>query len=120
MMTTSTTVMPAELKPFLNHVYELKKGVRRMALYTTNRKFEPFIINRLDNQKIKYYIQSLGSERINIFFGHAECVNMICKVVDKPLNKLTPEEDFILGALLGYDLSIQCQRYCKRKGKIAS
>ena len=47
-----------------------------------------------------------------MFFRDGECVNMICKVVDKPLNKLTPEEDFILGALLGYDLSIQCRRYC--------
>ncbi len=109
-----------ELKPFLNHIYELKKGVRRMALYTTNKKFEEFIVTRLKNQKIKYYIQSLSNQRINIFFGHNECVNMICKVVNKPLNKLTPEEDFILGALLGYDLSMQCKRYCKKKYEIES
>ena len=113
---TAITIEPAEVKPFLNHIYELKKGVRQMALYTTNRRFEEFIIKRLNSQKIKYYIQSLGNQRINIFFGQAACINMICKVIDKPLNKLTPEEDFILGALLGYDLSIQCQRYCKRKG----
>ena len=31
-------------------------------------------------------------------------------------NQLTPEEDFILGAMLGYDLCAQCERYCKRKG----
>ena len=109
-----------ELKPFLNHVYELKKGIRQMALYTTNKKFEEFIIKRLNSQKIKYYIQYLDNQRINIFFGHNECVNMICKVVNKPLNKLTPEEDFILGALLGYDISMQCQRYCKMKDKIES
>lgn len=28
---------------------------------------------------------------------------------------LTPEEDFILGAMLGYDICAQCERYCKRK-----
>ena len=35
--------------------------------------------------------------------------------VDKPLNKLTPEEDFMLGIMLGYDISMQCERYCKPK-----
>ena len=31
--------------------------------------------------------------------------------------KLSPEEDFMLGALLGYDICAQCERYCKRKCK---
>lgn len=26
-----------------------------------------------------------------------------------------PEEDFMLGIMLGYDISMQCERYCKRK-----
>ena len=38
-------------------------------------------------------------------------------MVDKPLNQLTPEEDFILGAMLGYDICAQCERYCARKNK---
>ena len=33
---------PADLKVFLNHIYEFKKGVRRMVLYTTNKKYEDF------------------------------------------------------------------------------
>ena len=36
MMTSDA--FPADLKVFLNHVYEFKKGVRNMVLYTTNRK----------------------------------------------------------------------------------
>jgi len=32
-------INPVELKVFLNHIYELKKGVRQMVLYTTNRKY---------------------------------------------------------------------------------
>ncbi len=36
-------------------------------------------------------------------------------VVTRPLNELTPEEDFMLGALLGYDIRMQCERYCQRK-----
>lgn len=34
---------------------------------------------------------------------------------NKPLSQLTPEEDFILGAMLGYDICAQCERYCERK-----
>ena len=32
----------------------------------------------------------------------------------RPLQLLSPEEDFILGALLGYDICMQCERFCKR------
>ena len=41
-MTISPNKLPADLKVFLNHVYEYKKGVRRMVLYTVNRKYESF------------------------------------------------------------------------------
>lgn len=37
--------------------------------------------------------------------------------VTRPLHELTPEEDFILGAMLGYDICVQCERYCERKNK---
>ncbi len=110
------TIDPTELKPFLNHLYEFKKGVRKMVLYTMSKRFENFVINRLGNQNIPYHIQPLNDNKINIFFGKTECIDIICKMVDKPLNKLSPEEDFILGTLLGYDLSVQCERYSKRKG----
>ena len=33
------------------------------------------------------------------------------------LDDVTPEEDFILGAMLGYDICAQCERYCERKGR---
>ena len=35
---TAPDINPVELKVFLNHIYEYKKGVRQMVLYTTNRK----------------------------------------------------------------------------------
>lgn len=38
-------------------------------------------------------------------------------MVTRPLNLLTPEEDFILGAMLGYDICAQCKRYCTRKAR---
>lgn len=110
-----TDINPVELKVFLNHVYELKKGVRQMVLYTTNRKYESFAVNRLKNQRIKYVIQDIDDDRINLFFGREECIKAIQMIVNRPLNKLTPEEDFILGAMLGYDICGQCKRFCSRK-----
>lgn len=108
-------INPSELKVFLNHLYELKKGVRQMVLYTTNKKYEEFAVRRLRNQRITFIIQQVDEERINLFFGKEECINAIRLMVTRPLHLLSPEEDFILGAMLGYDICGQCRRYCSRK-----
>lgn len=50
-------INPVELKVFLNHIYELKKGVRQMVLYTTNKRYEDFAVKRLRSQRIKFVIQ---------------------------------------------------------------
>ena len=101
----------------MNHIYEYKKGVRRMVLFTFNKKYEDFAIRRLKSQNIKYIIQSVGNDRLNLYFGREECLNAIHMIVTRPLNLLSPEEDFMLGAMLGYDICSQCERYCERKGK---
>ena len=62
-----------------------------------------------------YIIQPVGNDKINLFFGRKECINAIRFLVTQPLNKLSPEQDFILGAMLGYDICAQCKRYCERK-----
>ena len=31
--------VPGEIRIFLNHVYEFKKGVRNMVLYTMNKEY---------------------------------------------------------------------------------
>ena len=116
---TISDINPVELKVFLNHIYEFKKGVRQMVLYTTNKKYEAFAVKRLTDQKISYIIQPVGNGRINLFFGRKECIEAIRLVVKQPLNKLSPEEDFILGAMLGYDICAQCERYCERKVRCA-
>ena len=108
-------INPVELKVFLNHIHEFKKGVRQMILYTTNRKYEDFAVRRLDNQKINYLIQPVGTDKINLFFGRKECINASRYLVNRPLNQLSPEEDFILGAILGYVICAQCKRSCERK-----
>lgn len=117
-MVSSPDILPIDLKVFLNHVYEYKKGVRRMVLYTVNRKYEAFAIARLKSQKIDYLIQPVTDTRINLFFGRCECIQAIRHLIDRPLNMLSPEEDFILGAMLGYDICVQCERYCSRKERM--
>lgn len=116
---TISDINPVELKVFLNHIYEFKKGVRQMVLYTTNKKYEAFAVKRLTDQKISCVIQPVGNGRINLFFGRKECIEAIRLLVRQPLNKLSPEEDFILGAMLGYDICAQCERYCERKVRCA-
>ena len=44
-------IHPVELKVFLNHIYELKKGVRQMVLYTTNKRYEDFAVKRLVHRR---------------------------------------------------------------------
>lgn len=88
---------PVDLKVLMNHIYEYKKGVRRLVLYTFNRKYESFAITRLERQNIDYIIQPVGNDRLNLFFGKKECLDAIRMIVTKPLCQLTPEEDFYPG-----------------------
>ena len=45
-----------------------------MVLYTMSKEHEEFAIRRLKNQKISYMIQEVGTNKINLFFGKAECM----------------------------------------------
>lgn len=108
-------VTSVDMKVLMNHIYEYKKGVRRMVLYTFNKRYEKMAVTRLEHQGISYIIQPVGNQCLNLFFGRKECLDAIRLMVTRPLNELTPEEDFILGAMLGYDICAQCERYCERK-----
>lgn len=112
-----TTRLPEDMKVLVNHIYEFKKGVRRMVLFTFNKRYEQFAVTRLQHQNISYVIQPVGNDRLNLFFGKKECLDAIRLMITKPLCLLTPEEDFILGAMLGYDICAQCERYCERKSR---
>lgn len=110
-----TEIIPIDLKVLMNHIYEYKKGVRRMILFTMNKRYEQFAIQRLKRQNIPYVLQPAGKNTLNLYFGKKECLDAIRLIATRPLNELTPEEDFILGAMLGYDICAQCERYCERK-----
>ena len=120
-MVMTSTGIPGEIKVFLNHIYEYKKGVRNMVLCTLNKCYEPIAVERLESQKICFIKQEASDRCVNLYFGKPECIETIRLLVTRPLNQLSPEEDFILGAMLGYDICVQCRRYCHRKnGNTAS
>jgi hypothetical protein len=110
-----TEILPPDMKVLMNHIYEYKKGVRQMVLFTFNKRYENYATARLKRQNISYILQPVGNDRINLFFGRKQCLETIRLMVTRPLSQLTPEEDFILGAMLGYDICAQCERYCERK-----
>ncbi len=114
-MPMQTEILPPDMRVLTNHIYEYKKGVRRMVLFTFNKKYEEIATARLRRQNIGYIVQPVGNDRVNLFFGRQECLDAIRLMVTRPLNLLSPEEDFILGAMLGYDICAQCERYCERK-----
>jgi len=114
------TTISTEMKVLMNHIYELHKGVRQMVLFTCNKKYGEQAVSRLESQGIPYILQAAGQKNLNVYFGRQECMEAIRRLITRPLNELTPEEDFILGALLGYDICAQCERYCKRKDSFSS
>ena len=111
----TTTAIPTAMKVLMNHIYELHKGVRHRVLFTCNNKYGEQVVSRLESQGIPYILQPAGRQNVNVYFGRRECLEAIRLFVTRPLHQLTPEEDFILGAMLGYDICAQCERYCKRK-----
>lgn len=102
-----------ELKVFVHHIYEYKKGLRSLILTTEKKSNENYIKYRLEKDEIPYVIHDIDKDKINVYFGSEDCINVV-KTFSKKLSKLSPEQDFMLGIMLGYDKILQCQRYMKR------
>lgn len=103
-------------KIFIHHVYEYQKGVRDLVLHTMNSDEENMVKDVLKRKKIDYFIQKVTEKKINIFFGDRRCVNVIKSFENHSLSKLTDEQDFMLGIMLGYDRMLQYERYLKKIG----
>ncbi|MBS1165919.1 MAG: hypothetical protein H6R00_1944 [Proteobacteria bacterium] len=99
----------------VNHsLYELDKGVRQLFMLTLSWADLPSVVARLSAERVDHYVHRLNESRVNLFFGRTALVETVSRFVDKPLYELTAEEDFMLGALLGYDREQQCRRYLER------
>lgn len=107
----------SDMKVLYHLIYEYEKGVRPFVLYTMEHRLVPLASQKLIAQGIDFFFQGVeGTNSVNLFFGDANCVKVMQNMLqEKTLDELSPEEDFILGAILGYNISKQCERYAKRK-----
>ncbi len=106
------------MKVFYHLVYEYQKGLRDLCLFTCADKFFHKIQKILEHQKIDYLVLALPEDKINIFFGLKDCIETIKNFSSEELDLLTPEEDFILGIMLGYSRQKQYNRFLKKKNLI--
>lgn len=103
----------------LSHsIYEIRKGVRRLAMVTVNRLQLPQAQAKLNRAGIPYVILKTHGVQANIFLGCASCIAVLQSFGEQNLSRFTPEQDFILGSFLGYDLSQQCQRYLTKSLRV--
>jgi hypothetical protein len=92
-------------------LYEYRKGVRQLFMMTMTAQEADAVVGRLAGESIAHHAQPVNPRKVNVFFGRPPCVEVVRRMVTKPLCRLTPEEDFILGTLLGYDREQQCLRF---------
>lgn len=95
-------------------IYEYHKKLRSLALYTFPASERRRVESKLRGRHIDYVLQDVTPYKCNVFFGETPCVDVIRQIGNKPLNLYTPEEDFMLGIMLGYDRLDQCRRYIQR------
>jgi len=101
-----------------HHLYEYEKGLRRLILHTVRLDDLPPIKAKLERSGVAYEVIAFGTRRANIFFGDEVCIEIVRSIGKANLSEYTPEEDFILGTMLGYCRRKQCERYLKLKANI--
>lgn len=104
----------ATLGIFRHHLYELSKGMRPLILMTVNAEAVKPIVDRLVASGVAHHVHEACRSRFNVVFGRPAAVMAVQRFLAGPLCDLTPEHDFMLGILLGYDREQQCLRYLAR------
>ena len=113
-MAQQAAVDPVALRLFHHHLYEYGRGVRGLFLMTVGLIESAPVVAKLRDDGIDHFVQRVGSSKVNVFFGREAYVAVARSFVTKPLNLLSPEEDFMLGTLLGYDREQQCRRFLSK------
>ena len=106
-----------DMQVLKHHVYEYKKGIRNMVLHTIKRTGKDKAIFFLEMKEVHFWFSEVNETKINIFFGNPDCVEIVKTFQVKSLNELTPEQDFMLGIMLGYSREQQYTRYLKQINK---
>lgn len=104
---------------FSNLIYECKKGMRDMAMYTCKKEDFPRYIDHLNKNKMEFVMKDIGNNKINLFFGNLACLDILKYFSSEKLDKLSPYEDFILGIMLGYSRNEQYQRLLNNQKNLA-
>jgi hypothetical protein len=99
---------------FYHLLYEHGRGLRDLALYTIAPEDRAWVEEKLHQEAIAYLMHPLEDGRINVYFGHPACVDVVRTFHGCRHCELTPQEDFMLGIMLGYDRTRQCERYLQR------
>ena len=100
-----------------HHIYEIRKGIRKLSLLTMRKEEYLRSLSRLESCGVSHLVKSCGTDKMNVFFGHPSCLKLVDRMVVGDLSRLSPEIDFMLGALLGYDLPDQCERYFQQMAR---
>jgi hypothetical protein len=100
---------------FYHLLYEHSRGLRDLALYTIRPEQEAEVARELELEGVAYLFRPIEDGRLNVYFGHRACVDVVRSFGACPHYRLTPEQDFMLGIMLGYDRTRQCERYLARR-----
>lgn len=95
---------------FSNLVYEYKKGVRDLVLFTCTKSQAVEYIKYLTKLRIKYLVVTVGGGKTNLFFGNNKCLQILKAFSSLNLDEISAQEDFILGIMLGYSRAEQYSR----------
>ena len=94
------------------YIYEIKKGTKPMALMSVAKEDTRKCLDKITKNELFSYVSEIDGKN-NIFFGKKECVEIV-STFPKELSKLSPQQDFILGTMLGYNRIEQCRRYLNK------
>lgn len=105
-----------DIQLITNAVYEYQKGVRPLFLFSEKMINKSRIEDHLTRKKVPYIIHELSDKKINVYLGSPSCLKVV-ETLNPRLHSLTPEQDFILGTMLGYNIEQECDRYLMLKQK---
>lgn len=100
---------------FSNLIYEYKKGMRDLAMYTCKKEDYYLYVEHLHKNKIEFVMNDIGNNKVNLFFGNPDCLKILNQFSSDKLDELNANEDFILGIMLGYSRNEQYERLLKKK-----
>lgn len=104
------------MRVFTTYLYEVQKGTKPVALITCDKKLCTLAVLKLKKAGVSFLVRRVSGGKFNLFFGDKNCIDVLKKLIVKPLNELNPLEDYILGTILGYDIKLQCERFLKLAG----